>query len=608
MPSESLWVMLKKHHLQWFIPIAIALILIAVYVLPIFYQNSNTAQSNKNQFSSENMIKLHGNVPYIISNETCSKNMTFIQKAPGTSKMALTLYLNYTNLSLLEKYAYELNNPTSINFHKYLTPEEFRREFDPNNQEIRAIENYYERAGFTVWNYSYAPNIIVVDGSISLIEEAFNVTEYCCEFKGNNKLFITNKADPWIPRNFFEIYHIYGLSYSSDALYPLSNSLQEKLGLRGYDSIFNITGNSYTLIPNNIYSYYNLDKLLKNGSNGEGIKIGILGVGESVDMNCVENFWNAFGISNPDTKLINLTSSGGNSYPQGFEADLDVEWAGAMAPNATICDVMQPFNLTGIGDNAVNLELYYMLNVVDPNIVSGSWAELQFHHDQGFADIYNNIGLQAVVEGITIFLGSGDSHDLNYLTVMGSKYIVTVGGIHPELNSSGEIVNQYAWYNPSGEWYGGPTGSGGGQSYFFPIPGFEKNYSIRVNGTNNMEGLPDLSMPASELITFGLGEYMTGDGTSYATPILAGMMASIESGISKDRNLTSRLGWIQPMLFNLSYGKVWGNNSYMNVSYTEPGSWVGSDMYLGTGWNAYTGIGSINAYNLYIDIKNYESQ
>ena len=96
MPSESLWVMLKKHHLQWFIPIAIALILIAVYVLPIFYQNSNTAQSNKNQFSSENMIKLHGNVPYIISNETCSKNMTFIQKAPGTSNMALTLYLNYT--------------------------------------------------------------------------------------------------------------------------------------------------------------------------------------------------------------------------------------------------------------------------------------------------------------------------------------------------------------------------------------------------------------------------------------------------------------------------------------------------------------------------------
>ena len=40
----------------------------------------------------------------------------------------------------------------------------------------------------------------------------------------------------------------------------------------------------------------------------------------------------------------NLTSSGGNSYPQGFEADLDVEWAGAMAPNATICDVMQPFD------------------------------------------------------------------------------------------------------------------------------------------------------------------------------------------------------------------------------------------------------------------------
>ena len=602
------WEKLKRYHLQWVIPLVIAVILISVYVVPIFYHSSNTIQNNKIPFQSENMVKLSGNVPYIIGNATCSQNLSNLQKAPGGLTLPLTLYLNYTNISMLEKCAFELNNPTSINFHKYLTPEEFRKEFDPSKEEIMAIENYYEKIGFKVWNYSYAPNIIVIDGSISLIEEAFNVTEYCCQFNGNHNSFITNKADPWIPRNFSEIYHIYGLSYSSTALYRFFNPSQEKLGLEEHRTVANVTGNTNTLIPGNIYSFYHLNKLTKNGSSGQGIKIGILGVGESVDMNCVINFWNSFGISIPNTNLINLTPSGSNSYSQGFEADLDVEWAGAMAPNATIYDVMQPFNLTGIGNNAVNLELYYMLNVIDPNIISGSWAELQFHHDQGFADIYNNIGLQAVVEGVTIFLGSGDSHDLNYLTVMGSKYIVTVGGIYPKLNSSGEIVNQYAWYNLSGDWYGAPTGSGGGESYFFTIPGYEKNYSIRVNGTDNMEGLPDLAMPASELITFAFGGYNIGSGTSYATPILAGMMASIESGISADKNLTGRLGWIQPMLYNLGYGKKWGENPYLNVSYIEPGPWVNSDSYLGTGWNAYTGIGAINVYNLYIDIKNYDSR
>ncbi len=62
------------------------------------------------------------------------------------------------------------------------------------------------------------------------------------------------------------------------------------------------------------------------------------------------------------------------------------------------------------------------------------------------------------------------------------------------------------------------------------------------------------------------------------------------------------------MLYNLGYGKKWGENPYLNVSYIEPGPWVNSDSYLGTGWNAYTGIGAINVYNLYIDIKNYDSR
>ena len=594
--------------MQWLIPLAIFAILISVYIIPTFYPTSNSVETKKITIQQGNMVKVSGNVPYIIYNSTCAHNLTLLGAAPKGKFLAITLYLNYTNLSLLERCASELNNPASSNFHKYLTSQEFRREFDPGYNEIRAIENYYAKIGFSVWNYSYAPNIIVLNGSISLIDEAFNVTEYCCEYLGNHADFITNKADPWVPQNFSEIYHIYGLSYSSKALYSFYNPSQAKLGISGSSSIGNFYGNSNTLIPNNIYSYYNLSELFKKGYSGQGMKIGILGVGESVDMGSVKNFWNAFGIHNPDTNLINLTSTGSNNYNQGFEADLDVEWAGAMSPNATIYDVMQPFNLTGIGDNAVNLELYYMLNVVDPNVISGSWGELQFHHDRGFAAIYSNIGLQAVVEGITIFLASGDTHDLNYLNVMGSKYIVTVGGIFPKLNSSGVIVDQYAWYNTSGDWYGAPTGSGGGESYFFPIPGYEKNYSIKVNGTNDLEGLPDLAMPSSELITFAFGGFITGEGTSYATPILAGMMASIESAIIASNNITGKLGWIQPMLFNLGYGNFWGKNPYLNVTYTEPGTSNNSDKYLGSGWNPYTGIGAINVYNLYMDIKTYDSQ
>ena len=100
------WEKLKRYHLQWVIPLVIAVILISVYVVPIFYHSSNTIQNNKIPFQSENMVKLSGNVPYIISNATCSQNLSNLQKAPGGLTLPLTLYLNYTNISMLEKCAF----------------------------------------------------------------------------------------------------------------------------------------------------------------------------------------------------------------------------------------------------------------------------------------------------------------------------------------------------------------------------------------------------------------------------------------------------------------------------------------------------------------------
>lgn len=430
--------------------------------------------------------------------------------ANGSMELNVTLYLNFTNLSGLEQFVSEVNSPMSPYFGDYLTPQQFRAMYYPSASVIGQIEAYYSGLGFKVWSYWYAPPLVIVlQGNVSMFEHTFGTMLYEYEFtypNGSYATFVTNTANPYIPEQFSQyIVHVYGLSYSSDALLSEVNRQDLKTEVTGAtQTAGSQISMSSVVTPLNLEQFYGVSELQQMGYTGQGIKIGILGVGESVNMSAVRAFWDRFGIHNPSVVLVNLTPPNGmNPYPEGVEADLDVEWSGgAMAPNATIYDVMQPFNLTGIGDNAVNIELYYMLNVIRPQVISGSWAELQFHHDSGFARIYDLIGLQAVAEGTTIFLGSADSHSIFYLTVMASQYIVSVGGgVYPVLNSTGQIVQQYAWYQPQFSWYGGPVGSGGGNSFFFARPVYQSAETIVVPSTfTNRGGQPDLAMPAAKML------------------------------------------------------------------------------------------------------------
>lgn len=556
---------------------------------------------------------LGGNIPYLITSANFSSDLYNLGPVAGSTPVTLTLYLNMTNLSRLEGIAAAVNSPISPEFHRYLTSQEFQSMYYPAQSEINSIATYYMDQGFKVWSYSYSPLVLVLSGNASMVLHSFGVTEFNFAFGAtflrHATVFMSNAQNPYIPTQFSSsIVHVYGMSYSSDALLTTGQGSGSGATLTNLQKLSSnpIFGATDVMTPINLANYYGVTELQSMGYNGTGMKIGILGVGESANMSSIAQFWDTYGIHNPTVKFVNLTPNGQNPYPEGVEADLDVEWSGAMAPNATIYDVMQPFNLTGIGDNAVNIELYYFLNEIQPQVISGSWAEFQYHHDSGFAQIYNLIGLQAVAEGTTIFLGSSDSHLTYYQTVMTSQYIMSVGGIDPVLNDTGVITGEYGWYQPEYSFYGGAVGSGGGNSFFYSRPAYQTIERIVVPDQFTMRAQPDISMPASKMITVSYGEYFTAGGTSFATPISAGIFADIgqylyESGMST----TKDMGWLQPALYELGYGTTFGLPAYHMVEYSQPYPGETTSNFLGTGWNDFAGIGSLSSYNLSIDLGNY---
>ncbi|BAB59291.1 hypothetical protein [Thermoplasma volcanium GSS1] len=557
-------------------------------------------------------VLLNGNTPYLMTSPYFSPYLLNLGPANQSTVINVTLYLNFTHIQALEQFVSQVNSPNSPEFRHYLSPSQFESMYYPSSSVINSIENYYEKLGFKVWSYWYAPLVIVLQGNVSMFEHAFGTMlfEYMFTYPGGDgAVFMTNTANPYIPIEFKGvIMHVYGLSYSSDALLSTVNKHELKTEVSTVKlSGLNLNGSKDLLTPINLANFYGVSALEESGLTGAGIKIGILGVGESANISAIDNFWNQYGIHHPTVKFVNLTPNGLNPYPEGVEADLDVEWSGAMAPNSTIYDVMQPFNLTGIGDNAVNIELYYMLNVVHPQVISGSWAELQFHHDSGFAKIYDLIGLQAAAEGTTIFLGSADSHSIFYLTVMASQYIVSVGGVYPILNSKGAIIGQYGWYQPEYSWYGGPVGSGGGNSFFFARPVYQSAEMIVVPSTFTNRGQPDIAMPAAKMVFAYKNFFGVAGGTSFATPISAGIFADIEQGYMNNFGTFGYLGWVQPALYELGYSNLFGAQAYYQINYVQPYPGMVGNGYLGQGWNDFVGIGSINAYNLSIDLSNYYS-
>ena len=201
-------------------------------------------------------------------------------------------------------------------------------------------------------------------------------------------------------------------------------------------------------------------------------------------------------------------------YPQGipssvdsnwaFETTLDVEWAHAMAPDATIDLVV------GNNDQLLPL-LQYAAELPGATVVSASWGAPELSYETNY-DQY--------LSKVPVVVASGDDGSVTYPSC--SPYALAVGAssLIPNSNSIGGY-DQPAW-----------TYSGGGVSLYEAIPSFQTN---TVNSA--MRTVPDVSYNGDP--NTGFAVYYTDDsnpfvvqsgwqevaGTSAGTPQWAAILA-----------------------------------------------------------------------------------
>lgn len=269
-----------------------------------------------------------------------------------------------------------------------------------------------------------------------------------------------------------------------------------------------------------------------------------------------------------------------------MEATLDVEWAHAMAPGATIRVYMAP---GGQDDTAWGLQVTTLLNAVltdsvTPAVLSISYGDGEDQFPTTELQAWEHLIAAITAKGTVVCVSSGDQGAYGLHTFQ-QPQIPRVSG--PSSCPSALAVSatalfmtdltledEWAWSNDANL---GATG--GGYSTVFARP----NYQDGLNPQPTMRGVPDVSALGS-VDTEGFmivdGQYATVAGTSLSTPIVAGILTRITQAKG------SLLGDIHAALYahggTLCRDITVGNNTCFAVAGFETQS----------GWDPVTGWGS----------------
>ncbi|SRR5579883_426804 len=224
-------------------------------------------------------------------------------------------------------------------------------------------------------------------------------------------------------------------------------------------------------------------------------------------------------VPGPATSKVDLT-----------EHALDIEWAHAMAPQANII-MVESASFASLSDmlSAVTLAAQ-LVSANGGGIVSNSWSFDEFStelSDDSTFQGYSNV----------IFIASSGDYTAPARYPSSSPYVISAGGTGIQRDGSGNFLQEVAWRNPSVPLGQRFSGASGGPSAYESRP-FYQNSVSKIVGTQR--GTPDISFeadPSPGVALFYIdsdsgpsGTWALGGGTSLASPALAGIIASANSG------------------------------------------------------------------------------
>jgi pseudomonalisin len=518
--------------------------------------------------------------------------------------MLLTLLPDAAQQEALNQLVEAQHNPESTYYHQWLTPEQYGERFGVSEADAAKIVDWLQGHGMEVEEVTAGRRSIVFSGSATQVGEAFHTQIH--SYKIGEEVHHANAKDPEIPAALVQV--VGGVVSLHDFhSEPMHNGA--RLPAPDFTS-----GGSHYLAPADFATIYDLVPLYQQAINGSGQSVAIV-ARSNIKLADVRQFRTFFGLPANDPQIIvNGSDPGVWNSGEETEADLDVEWSGAVAKNAAIKLVVS--KSTNASDG-VDLSAQYIVNHNLAPVMSTSFGLCEAFLGSSGNGFLNSLWQQAAAEGITVFVSSGDngaagcdsasastaSHGHGVNGLCSTPYSVCVGGTEfndsnaslywSPSNASGTEVSAISYipetaWNESGPGYG-LWSSGGGMSTVYAKPAWQAGAGVPADGRRDV---PDVSLTSAGydgyLIYQEGGLYVVG-GTSAASPSFAGAMALVV------QHAAARQGNANTVFYSLASKQRGGGAAVFHDIISGNNSVPGlTGFNAAVGYDQATGLGSID--------------
>jgi pro-kumamolisin-like protein/Big-like domain-containing protein len=339
-------------------------------------------------------------------------------------RMLLVLKRSPEQETALRSLLDDQQDKASPNYHKWLSPTNFGKQFGPSDADIQTITSWLQSHGFQV-SPTKGRTVIEFSGSASQVQEAFHTAIHKYLVRGEQHW--ANASDPQIPtalspavagvdslHNFGRnaMSHFFGVvrkeKASGKILVPepqFTFPVPAQNPCNAQDS------NCYVVGPYDFATIYNVLPLWNNTTtpiDGTGQHIGIV-QNSNINLADPRAFRTIFGLPANDPHIVLDGPDPGVVGPGQFgsesEANLDVQWSGAVAKGATIDLVVSADTDTTAG---TDLSAAYIIENNLDDIMSESFGACEAFLTASGNQFFNALWEQAAAQGISVFVSSGD--------------------------------------------------------------------------------------------------------------------------------------------------------------------------------------------------------
>ena len=329
-------------------------------------------------------------------------------------KIHLLLQRSAAQETALRELLAQQQDPNSPKFHAWLTPQEFGQQFGPAESDVQAVKNWLTSQGFTDLKVNNGGTLIELNGTAGQVRNAFHTEIH--RLAVNGKDHFANMQEPQIPAALAPVVaNVAGLqNFHRKPLIHRLGKFRRDASTGQITPLFTFTdvnGTFFGVGPKDFATIYNVPATF----DGTGRSIAIVAQ-SNINMQDVTDFRTIFGLPaySPDCSsapcvnvIVNGADPGLVSGDEG-ESDLDVEWAGAVAPKANIIFVTSQLSDTDtLGGVDSSAEYIVDNNLAD--VMSDSYGSCESNLGTGGNAFYNALWQQAAAQGITVVVSAGDN-------------------------------------------------------------------------------------------------------------------------------------------------------------------------------------------------------